>query len=1076
MQRWGRWLLIGATLVAVAGVGGLVWYHLPLRKRVYTDADQIRQPVARETPRDILWQPPARLSDALNTGEQDYEPRLSWDGLTLYFVRGKAGENADLYASKRTPEGWTEPAPLVEINGQHDELGPEPSPDGRSLYFYSDRPGGHGGYDIWVAHRGAQGWQAPLNLGPAVNSEFNDYGPAVAPDGAVLYFSSNRPRPSDPRQPDPDAWPATVREDLFQRTYDLYRSRLTEAGPQPAEAIAGLNTPYNEGAPCVSPAGDFVYFASDRPGGAGAFDLYRARRLGEAHQRPTNLGESVNTRANELDPGLTHLGYALYFSSDRLGDHPPNEQPPDYNLYYTSAREVFTETELQRRPAIDWAALWADAWPALLWLLLALMLLLLLRALMGRVRDRRLGLLAQCLVASLTAHALLMLLLSFWQVTASLSDALRRGRLQIALSTPGQADELTTQIRGQLTAFELPAAASIEAERAGTSPDAQAQNVLATLAITRFNLDLRERPRAKADAGDAPSPETGLNISGEPPAHMEPMTLPDIAVPAEARPGSVSEEPETPRVTPVAATFSEHGEIVLATSQPARRSMRATLPLRESATRDGSLDPASLARPAEPREARAQSPHAPPIETHAVRTQAIGLDVQVPHEWTRASAIEPLAQVPLAHAESTPTRATVPHRAERSLHKAAQARLAPQQTSTGVEPPQEPAVFEQVAQDYSPVTPRVLGPDAHVMNPVQAEPLDLTIAQLEQAAIDVSAEAAEHVSAALPTLGRASLAERAAGPYPRPGAMLVETTPPDDAGGTMSDTSPTPTAQFADAPGRSVQRTDEPRVVAGAPETCWTIELSLPNETEPPAEVVAQTGGPEDEIGEPPVGTIRGRVADAATGEPIEDATVRLDLPDEAPLIAKTDEHGVFSLPVPRLPDHVALSASHPDYVPGAENVPAWRLRASGLTQDFNLEPVTEDVIVIEDEPVVHHLGNDLFEGRINSQFQKKAEGRALRAYIGLSPRHLPPRVRSASISLLAKGVQCPHKIVVNGHLLEERLGKSPSDGSFGRFLLTFDADLLIEGVNTIEIQAVRCRGDLDDFELVNVQLHLSRR
>ncbi|MCP4246122.1 MAG: hypothetical protein GY778_03650 [bacterium] len=295
-------------MAAVIGGGALVWQQWPRWDRFYTDAETIRRPVADIDPRDVLWQPPVPLGEVVNTSAEDYEPHLSWDGLTLFFVRGKAGQNADIYSARRTPSGWTAPLPLATVNSDYDELGPEPSADGQALYFYSDRSGGLGGYDLWVARRRGEAWLEPANLGPAVNSEYNDYGPALTPGGRVLYFGSNRPQPGDERIPNPRAWPATVREEQFHRTYDLFASALTDRGPGQAQPLTALNTPHNEGAPCVSPAGDFLYFSSDREGGQGGFDVYRARRIDGVFRPPVNLEPPVNTGANDLDPGLAALG------------------------------------------------------------------------------------------------------------------------------------------------------------------------------------------------------------------------------------------------------------------------------------------------------------------------------------------------------------------------------------------------------------------------------------------------------------------------------------------------------------------------------------------------------------------------------------------------------------------------------------------------------------------------------------------------------------------------------------------------------------------------------------------------
>ena len=147
--RWGLRVAIGLGVVAVVALAFLAarWVgqrsSLSLQAWFYTDADTIKTPAAEAPLRDILWQPARPLPwEIINTTDDDYEPRLSADGLTLFFVRGKAGQNADIYFSEAAGDGWTEPEPVVGVNSSFDDLGPEPSADGKSLYFYSDRPGG----------------------------------------------------------------------------------------------------------------------------------------------------------------------------------------------------------------------------------------------------------------------------------------------------------------------------------------------------------------------------------------------------------------------------------------------------------------------------------------------------------------------------------------------------------------------------------------------------------------------------------------------------------------------------------------------------------------------------------------------------------------------------------------------------------------------------------------------------------------------------------------------------------------------------------------------------------------------
>ncbi|MGD8454069.1 MAG: hypothetical protein PVJ57_19825 [Phycisphaerae bacterium] len=1067
-MRSGRtWLWIAIAATVVAGGAAIVWTVLPRPREFYTDADTIRQPVSAGDPRDILWQPPVSLSAALNTERQDYEPRLSWDGLTLYFVRGKAGENADLFMSQRTVDGWTEAVPVADINTGHDELGPEPSPDGTSLYFYSDRPGGSGGYDIWVAHRGSNGWQEPINLGPGVNSPYNDYGPALTPDGATVYFASNRPRPVLEETPDPHAWPATVREDLFRRTYDIYSAALTEAGAGPARPVGSLNTPDNEGAPCVSPAGDFVYFASDRPGGMGGFDLYRSRRMDGTHEPPIGLGAPVNTPMNELDPGLTHLGYALYFSSDRDRSRQQVGGEPDYNLYYTSAREVFTAAE--PGTPVDWMALLRELLPLLGWLLLALILLLLLRAFWGSVRDRRLALITQCLLASLLAHALLMLLLSFWQVTASLSGVLRHGRVQVVLATPGGAESLATQIRGGLVDLVLPPAETFTPERAEPAVTVEARTELAELPSASHVLDVPEQMVAESAAADAPVPEVDSAPPEIPPVTIALDRLPELALPSEVAKIAVEEAaPHTP-ATPAEAPLHERGRPVFATSQPTEPPVAAVVTPERGLAQNVAEERGSFADAGQPREATVGASVTPPLATTADVRPPVNIDVALPAaDAPSATAEAASAPVPTPVAAS-PTRADPLRPTEAVTAPATVAALPPAQR-VGVPESASAVAPSEKAIEVRPGAATAQSMAVRPTKPVAVQPLHLSLPELEQGqAAPVAEHAAqpapattEGVRAGVPSLVPAT---------DQPARTCVKIDPRPVAKSWQESATPgvTATPRVAD-PVVSVTSTPAADDVARAVAVPLALDLELPKETEPPVR-----GGARQDGDQPPAGVIDGRVTDAATGEPLPGATLRLDLADAEPLIAVADDAGRFTLPVPRLPDFVALTASHDGYVPGAVNVPGRELRRGGLTQDFALEPLSDELVAVESEPVVHHLGNDRWAGRINSQFQKQAEGETWRALFELSPQHDLTAVRRAKITLLAKGVQCPHRLYINGALLDETLRTSPADGSFGEFEASFDPALLIEGFNTLEIQGVVCRGDLDDFEFVNVQVRLEQ-
>lgn len=226
----------------------------------------------------------------------------------------------------------------------------------------------------------------------------------------------------------------------------------------------------------------------------------------------------------------------------------------------------------------------------------------------------------------------------------------------------------------------------------------------------------------------------------------------------------------------------------------------------------------------------------------------------------------------------------------------------------------------------------------------------------------------------------------------------------------------------------------------------------------------------------PAIGALRGVVRDKSAGTPLANATIRVDLAGSDPVSAQTNDAGEYTLALPQVPDNFAVSATASGYEPAARNVSGADLAGREIKADFELEPETEMVIAVEDDPEVHHLGNDRFEGAINSQFQRSSEGPALMGEFDLREIQVPPHVERAEVTMLVKGVQCPHQLLINDQMLRTKIDKAPQDGSFGEISAALDPDLLRAGTNTIEIRAVSCRGDLDDFEFVNVQIRLRRR
>lgn len=143
---------------------------------------------------DDGWSMPRILKGSINTNSWESQPCVSADGRELYFVSRRNG-NADIYCAKRNADGiWGEPQNLgAPINTKGSEMAPFLHPDGKTLYFSSDKHIGMGGFDLFMSRRGEDGqWQQPVNLGFPVNTKGDEINFFVAADGKTAFISSQR--------------------------------------------------------------------------------------------------------------------------------------------------------------------------------------------------------------------------------------------------------------------------------------------------------------------------------------------------------------------------------------------------------------------------------------------------------------------------------------------------------------------------------------------------------------------------------------------------------------------------------------------------------------------------------------------------------------------------------------------------------------------------------------------------------------------------------------------------------------------------------------------------------------------
>lgn len=206
---------------------------------------------------------------------------------------------------------WSPPLNLGPVvNSPYNDAGPAMSKDGLSLYFGSDRPGGFGSFDIWVSQRNSleAPWSLPTNLGAIVNTGDIENVPALSRDEHWLFFNSNRSGGFGGN----DIWVS-------------YRGHVKDDfGWQPAVNLgANINTSFTDqgagyfendevGAP-------LLFFNSDKPGGMGAADIYVSQLSPNGSFASPSLISELSSPEQDARPSVRFDGLEVVMFSNRLG-------------------------------------------------------------------------------------------------------------------------------------------------------------------------------------------------------------------------------------------------------------------------------------------------------------------------------------------------------------------------------------------------------------------------------------------------------------------------------------------------------------------------------------------------------------------------------------------------------------------------------------------------------------------------------------------------------------------------------------------------------------------------------------
>lgn len=243
------------------------------------------------------------LEGSFNTVNTEYNPVISADASMMAYTAVKEDNRTGdlvekLMVSYNESGSWSTP---TEINlGARGNIGTAGlSPDGQDMMVYIGGTGGTG--SLYRVARSGKEWSNPIDMGKTINSRFIESSASITPDGKTIYFASNRPG--------------------GYGGFDIYYSRKDDKGnwSKPENMGPRINSEYDEDAPFIHPDQKTLYFNSNGLGSMGGTDIFRTVLINGQWAKPYNMGYPVNTTSNDNYFTLTADGRTAYFSSDRKG-------------------------------------------------------------------------------------------------------------------------------------------------------------------------------------------------------------------------------------------------------------------------------------------------------------------------------------------------------------------------------------------------------------------------------------------------------------------------------------------------------------------------------------------------------------------------------------------------------------------------------------------------------------------------------------------------------------------------------------------------------------------------------------
>lgn len=313
---------------------------------VVSDEPASESPPAPELPTDLFADvgPEAQLlgPGVISTRFNELNGCLSPDGkLFLYSVDNPGADYATILQLELDAEGHWQGPEVASFSGRYSDVDPIWAPDGKRLFFCSNRPAADTGraeynHDIWYTERTDAGWSEAKNIGPDINTSRNDWYASSTKEG-VLYFST---------------W------DSVRRTDDIFRATPGPDGYTVENLGDSINTFGSEYDPFIAPDGSYLLFSSYRRGNMGSSDLFISHWKEDHWTKARRLPAGINSAGQDYCPYVTADGKVFTFTRmapkqsyyrDRawtwseLQERFDEVDNGDGNVFYMLAEEVVAE-------------------------------------------------------------------------------------------------------------------------------------------------------------------------------------------------------------------------------------------------------------------------------------------------------------------------------------------------------------------------------------------------------------------------------------------------------------------------------------------------------------------------------------------------------------------------------------------------------------------------------------------------------------------------------------------------------------------------------------------------------------